>query len=360
MSKHAHVTDLEAAQQRAFKKAKTLQVESVVDWKHQTWYDIPFLQFPIDLRSSQGRQFRKQCGHIQNTTHLKKFTKLLAQIAQQQEKQKHVNICTHLQKIPQATIRTLQKAVRKWWTIRCIEQKGVGFYTPLLWKNQVDPVSLEKLCDLSPVLLFTYRDSQRSVYAFDIRTLWKLVKNKMLTNPFTNEPLPAGVIQRLHLRVEILQKLGYSLCIEDESENASKKKRTLQQKNDANILTISQALDSKGFHTTIEMFTSLNEAQLVKWYRRCEDIWNYRAELTDVDRAKIAPDGNVFPFKASIQSYTNRKNKLIGHITEAMLKLTTTGITDSEQTTGSMYVISALTECCHVFQTSFPHLYQPP
>ena len=179
----------------------------------------------------------------------------------------------------------------------------------------------------------------------------------MLTNPFTKEPFPPCVVKAVKSRILRLGVLGYSVTVEDDRPMT---KLSVRKQNQARILEIAQALDTMGYHITVEMMEALTPQQQVMWYLRCEDIWNYRAELTPSMKARIVPDGNVFPFKSTIKSHISRKSVLSKHVLEAMHKLVTNGITDADKVTGAMYVLGALTECSQAFREAYPLLYQPP
>lgn len=363
--KHAHAPDVWSAVQD---KAKQLCIEEgAIDWQKRIFCDVAFDAFPLDFRSKEGKAFRSKCQHIGNTAKLKRFTLTLAKVVQSATPDTKLppggvvlpspTELAYLSTIPQASLLRLGHLILRWWYKHCCVQKGRTIHIPTVWKNDVEPVTQEALDSIPPPFLFTHIDSQQCAYAFDVRTLHVLFKNQMLTNPFTNEPFASSVVETVKRRVLRLDRMGYSIALEN---NQPKAKLSTQQENKNRILNIVQALDRMGYHITVEMLENLAPQQQVKWYLRCEDIWNYRAELSASVKARIAPDGNVFRMKASIKSYGNRKVQLFKHTLDAMHKLVATGITEADRVTGSMYVLGALTECSTVFRDAFPMLHQPP
>jgi hypothetical protein len=355
--------------------AKRLHVDDTVDWATHTFHSISFGELPRDYRSKEGRELHKKCKHIADVKALKRLTKQL--IAFDIDFPPATAIAYHQATIPtsiptvplrcasdgstdlQASQGRIHTFVASWWRRRTIATKGVGYYTEHLWKNEVDPVSLDSLRTLPKAYLFTHVDATGHVYAFDVRTLCRLLDNKMVTNPFNKEPFGAKTIARVRRRIATLQRLDYSLLMDGEILKVPPKKLTAAQIHDL-ILDVSQALDLMGYHVTVELMDALTPQQLINWYMRCEDIWNFRAELSDSSKARIVPDGRVFEHKSTLKSFAKRKLTLQKHVYEAMRKLVSTGITEADKCTGGIYVISALTECSDVVRETYPGLYQPP
>lgn len=355
--KHKHSTDAWTVVQE---RAKKLCIgEDAIDWHNKTFCDVAFQQFPLDFRSKEGRAFRSKCKNVGNTTQLKRFTVSLAKLVVSSGGACVSPPAVQCDHCPEHTLLRIQRCVARWWMAHNRLQKGVAYAFPSQWKNDVDPVSQASMHTLPKQFVFTYVDSHRCAYAFDIRTLSVLFLNQMMTNPFNKDLFPSSVVQATKHRIIHLTKLGYCVSMEDEKVSASAK-LSLKKQNQACALEIVHALDGLGYHVTVEMLNSLTPLQQIKWYRSCEDIWNHRAELTDASRARIAPGAGVFPLRSTIKSYANRKSTLLKHVLEAMRRLVMTGITDGDKGLGSMYVITALTDCNSVFKDAFPWLVQPP
>ena len=343
--------------------AKKLCVHNHVDWHQQTFYHYSFHELPTDFRSKHGKQLKQLCTAVSDVKQLKRFTQQLKRLADLCPKTEPTSFQN--ENCPKPILNKIGFTVLSWWTRKTIEQKGVGVYLQYQWKNEVDPVSLCDCQSLPKPFLYTYQDSQKHVYAFDIRTLHTMVEQKMYYNPFTKEVLTDQHIDKIIERAQHLEDLGFNLKMDGENGEQpkikSKKitKKTIQQI----ALRISQELDYMGYHVSLEMFMDLEPSQLIKWYIRCEDIWNYRAQLTQEHKNRIVPhvpQGNVFPFKNTIKRYSCRKLRLQKIVFDTIITLITSGVTESEKQTGAIYVLSALTESSGVFFTAFPWLHQPP
>jgi hypothetical protein len=355
--KHKHSTNAWTDVQK--RATKLCIEEGAINWQNRTFCDVAFQQFPLDFRSKEGRMFRNKCKHVSNTSQLKQFTISLAKLDVSSGGtcvSPPVVQCDHC---PEHLLLRIHRCVSRWWMGHNRRQKGCAYAFPSQWKNDVDPISQESMHTIPTQFVFTYVDSHRCAYAFDIRTLNVLFTNQMMSNPFNKELFPSSIIQSTKHRILRLTKLGYGVSMADEKASAFTK-LSLKKQNQARALEIIHALSDLGYHVTVEMLNSLTPHQQIKWYRSCEDIWNHRAELTNANRARIAPGADVFPMKSTIKSYVNRKTALFKHVLEAMQRLIMTGITDGDRGIGSMYVITALTDCDSVFKEAFPWLVQPP
>ena len=79
------------------------------------------------------------------------------------------------------------------------------------------------------------------------------------------------------------EKKGVSLDYQDTSHLLSKEQLFNQK-----VIQIFQKIDELNYNTNIDWFNKLSMYQLKILYRELEDIWNYRAQLTDDTKKNIA------------------------------------------------------------------------
>ena len=112
-------------------------------------------------------------------------------------------------------------------------------------------------------------------------------------NPFTQLELSQKHMKQFQYRVQKLKALNISLLMD--GEEPIKKKRKLCEKDVQQFLIlIVHQLNILGYQITVDMIHGLTLQQMLDWYMQCEDIWNYRAELSPQARVNIYPDGNLF------------------------------------------------------------------
>ncbi len=71
--------------------------------------------------------------------------------------------------------------------------------------NETDPFTLETIKDLSPDLVFSYKNKEQHVYAFGVYELMYHFENNGLYNPLTRESITINVMHRLNHYINRLQ-----------------------------------------------------------------------------------------------------------------------------------------------------------
>ena len=120
---------------------------------------------------------------------------------------------------------------------------------------------------------------------------------------------------------------------------------TEEQKFNQRVLDIFQKINKLGHYSHLEWFTNLSSKKLKVWYKEAEDIFNYRAQLSNSDKKKIVPDGKAFKTRVSdvykIPDYNKKKLQLL--VLNEIENLISSGISESDKYTGSLYVLTAFT-----------------
>ena len=360
-------------------------IASLVDWSNMTIGGVHVTKAStFDFRCEPGRTFRQHFLHVeakilkQAITKMKIISYLLNQTPELQTNfvdwYKSATDVTQLAvtntpttpglvDLPEKLRIRLHALVMGWWTRYTIQAKGIGYYLPHTWSNDVDPVTMDNVnTELPSIYKFMYmcptpRNSKPRVFVFDVRSLYVLFREKHFTNPFDNvEKFDKPAIHRVNVRYTHLKSRGIPLldCTNPPSKRV--KRQTIKER----VVLICAEMDRLDYSTNVEWLLDLNLNQIVRWYQRCEDIWNYRAQLTSDQRRAIAPGlGSVFPSRNRIRR-TRCHSEAMHIMLDAMEKLITTGITEADRVLGVLYTLSALTECSETFREAYSYLYQPP
>ena len=103
-------------------------------------------------------------------------------------------------------------------------------------------------------------------------------------------------------------------------------------------------ISQQGYFCDIKWILSLNLIKLKKLYRNLEDIWNYRAYLTNDIKSRIAPpDGKVYNISVREVYDINDINDIIDLIITETNKFNN-AIENSDKTLGYMYFLIGLGE----------------
>jgi len=241
-----------------------------------------------------------------------------------------------LDEIP--NIVKLQSHIRKWnvkhqYKICCLNQTVTNnlnndsdFLTCNNWKKEI-------------IYFFSYKDESKYYY-FDIRSLYKLIQtdNK---NPYTRNVIPNNVMQNIHKRINYLKACGVPIIIEDDEELNNNTPAGLKR----SIMDIFIDLSSNGFTANPEWFIDMGIYKLKILYRQLEDIWNFRTELSTLNKIKIAPpDGRLFIIRHKNIISINDKYTLQQILVRNIKRLVLDGETSSDRKLGMMYFIIGLSE----------------
>ena len=195
-----------------------------------------------------------------------------------------------------------------------------------------------------------YDDLQKKYYAYDIRSLNNLIHSNYCNCPYTlrifNEEEKENVFKHIHK----LEK--YGIIIEEEillDEN---------QELEMKIKDLFYNINMLDNYTNHEWFLSLNIISLINLYIKAEDIWNYRAMLSQEAKEKIIGNEIIFEIPINIIKYTKSipfMRTILLRIFNAMIS---NGIDINEKKLGAILVLSALVEVSPEAFEAMPHLAQ--
>lgn len=222
--------------------------------------------------------------------------------------------------------------------------------------NENDFLTMEKMIDMPKTQFFSFKDSDGFVYGFDSMSFYQLIYvNKILTNPYTRRDFQSETIDRFCKLIKYASFLKIPLNTVMEKDEV-----TPAQEQELKVVELFQKMNSLGNYADSNWFMQLNNVGLIRYLKELNDIWNYRAQLTDaVKRTICPPHGN--PFRNIRYTRVNYDSDLFILRQELINVLETfinSGIDKDSQTLGSYYALSALTLVSHNASIALPWLYQ--
>jgi len=249
------------------------------------------------------------------------------------------------------SISIIQRLIKKYLQKKN-KLKGPAFYDRTLCTNNEDFYTFVQIEDIEYDYFFSFADEKKCIWGFDIRSLNKLLKNKM-NNPYNRQEIPKKAQDLVKKRLQDIKKFKSILFIEDILNPEQKYKNYL--------LEIFQKIDSLNVAaggTDTKWFDGLTVIQLKNLYKHLEDIWNWRAELTEDQKKDIVPNNNVFTY--SIQYVTalkdKDKRKLQYIILNEFDKLVSSSSNDVSKGLGAYYILIALVEVSYDCANAMPWL----
>jgi hypothetical protein len=253
----------------------------------------------------------------------------------------------------------IQKTLRRSFVQKYINLHGPAYKNRMLCTNDCDFVTMESFDNLSIHQFFSYKDLDGFIYGFDIASIYHLFNNcnnVAVKNPYTRNIIPNMVIKNILklIRLSRAIKTHINLVIEDDTQNISQPKAV-----ELRAFELFQKIDSLGNYSDAQWFLSLNRNQLIKFVRELNDIFTYRAQLTnEIKRNICPPNGNPF-IDLNIFYIQNEEDmtKVKRYILEILEKLVNNGINEDSKSLGSYYVLSALTLVNDTAADALPWLY---
>ena len=304
-------------------------------------------------------------------------------------------INTHFTKSIQAV--KIQRIVRGFFVRLTIKLQGPALRNRTMCVNDTDFYTLEPLSEIENSSFYSYTDSQKFTYGFDLNSLVSLQKktNKML-NPYNREkmsnqivkniksldylvrftytgiaetieqpvvqvrpttsvaPVPSTLINALHNVFNIMDGVPSGQI---QLDNLERLNEIRAQPINTRIQGVFMEMDQLGHYTNSEWFLNLDSRRYYNFYRELYEIWRYRAQMNYMTKR------NICPYEPFISVFPNRPyNELsIEQLREGTLKLIESfiymGIDTDHRNLGAFHILSALTVVSIPARTAMPWLY---
>jgi hypothetical protein len=258
-----------------------------------------------------------------------------------------------------STIIKIQKVFRGHLQKKYNNLHGPAFKKRDICTNESDFLTIEPLNNLSYVQFFSYTDVDGFTYGFDVISLHNLIlkSGNNVKNPYNRNKIPGSVTQNIQslIKMSRILKINIDINIQDVNMDITQQKAL-----ELRILDLFQNINALGNYSDPIWLSSLNKFQLIKFIRELQDIWEFRAQLTnETKRAVCPPHGELFR-NSYLNSLHNEQNiyniqKMILPILE---KLVNSGLEKDNKSLGAYYVLGALTLVNENAASTLPWLFQ--
>jgi len=243
----------------------------------------------------------------------------------------------------------IQSLIRKIFIKKIFYLKGPALYNRNKSINCTDFYSCEDINTINYNYFISYQDIDYKIYSFDIRSLHILICNSQ-NNPYNRNIIPTNIINNSNFLIKFLK--NNNIIVNYPEDNL-----TEQQLFNNKVITTFQKIDQFNYNTNINWFTSLSFSNLKQFWILLEDIWNWRANLTNDDKYKIIQSNIIFKFFYKLKTINNLKI-LQNYILDDINILISNGITHSDTSNGILYVLIALSNISIDCGSSMPWLLQ--
>jgi len=222
--------------------------------------------------------------------------------------------------------------------------------------NDKDFLTFQKINKIPYEQFYSFKDKDNFIYGFDICTIYNMLKNNEYNqNPYNRNPLPVDIYEKIKKIVKMSKNLRIPLKIKLEVND----NLTSEKKLELRAIEVFQKIDQFGYITESSWITSLNRNRCVRFMRELDDVWNYRAQITNDTKIKICPNGTPF-YGINIHAIASTKTDLYlkNTILNIIEKLITSGIDEESRSLGCMYALGTITIISSSAAASLPWLYE--
>jgi hypothetical protein len=253
------------------------------------------------------------------------------------------------------------KIIQKMWRTQVgflrFSKQGPITVCPELSKNTNDLCTLEPVASIPLLYRWSYADSNKNLWLFDIRSISMMRSQDTSThinNPYTREALPTKALESFLQRCSQLRSHKYCLLHVNDID------LTQEQLWYQNLLDVSMKYDALGYHISLNWLDKLSVSEAYILYIELMDLWSYRLQISRTLKHQIVPDWNkeeqlLFKWNPSeLQSRRDRmwwQKNIVG-----LLDRFVSAKEKEHKTLGALYAMTAFALACPHVRESYPWL----
>jgi len=240
----------------------------------------------------------RQCANIKSKKHPDvqcKYTATNGEFCSRHSKNPHrfqEIIPLNLKKSSKKEIQAANIIQKMWRRRVCFlrfYKQGPLVVCPDLSENQTDICTLESVASIPLLYRWSYADSSKHLWLFDVRSLSMMRSQDIktqLTNPYTREPIPAKALDSFLRRCTQLRSHKYCLLHINDID------LTPDQLWFQTLLDVSMKYDALGYHISLDWLNNLTVSESFLLYYELWDLWSYRLQLPRSLKHQVVPDWN--------------------------------------------------------------------
>lgn len=214
---------------------------------------------------------------------------------------------------------------------------------------------MEPLAQIPQVFFFSYADSNKHIWGFDIRSLLQILsQGKTLENPYTRQAFQDSTVVKFRRRLDWLRNRKFALLYGLEEIV------TPEQEWNHKVLDIFMKIESLGYLLSTAWFHELELKDHQDFYRALHQLWFWRLGLSNSQKDEICPghqsNNNRLFRKAPDEAvrvhkelkWWKKQNLAIIH------SLITRGTNKGNRALGAMYVVMGLVSVCDQAAEAYP------
>lgn len=222
--------------------------------------------------------------------------------------------------------------------------------------NELDFCTMEKIQDIPYTQFISFKDNNGLIYGFNILSMYNLLlQNNKLENPYTKKLLENKIFKNLLALIRYSKILNVNISLNFSNLRLDNESDNLNLR----IISIFHEINLLGNYSNSSWFNSLSKDSLMVFINELMDVWNYRANLSDIVKFEICPPrGNPFRNNICVDMYLQNYLTIKKICVNIIESLVTKGIDHDSRALGAYYVLACLTLVNDDAAIAMPWLYQ--
>lgn len=252
-------------------------------------------------------------------------------------------------------VRRLQTFWRRWSSINRYKRQGPSANIKEISQNTTEVYSLEPITTIPSFFFFSFADSKKCIWSFDIRSLSHLVTQETdIQNPYTRDPIPSTVLNKVHERIIWLRARKYSILYTNDEV------LTQQQIWNQKVLDVFFKMEHLGYRASCRWFDGLTIEDHEDFYTNLYLIWYVKLGLTKQEKEAVIPGYQV----GTTRLFKNIPDKIVGKPHDLkwwrrtnlnlILVFLTRATQKSQQSLGALYVLMSLVQVVPQAADAYP------
>ena len=257
----------------------------------------------------------------------------------------------------------IQRAWRQYLFKEYNALRGPARFKRHICVNETDFFTIDDIKDIPYEQFYSFKDIDDMVYGFDMMSIYNLFDKgyDKVTNPYNRNPFPKMVKKNMMKIIWFSRifKDNIQLMMNNEAPSADTPIQQQQQNIEQRIISLFHDIDILGNYTNANWFISLGLHALIRFMVELNDIWTYRANLSEQVRREICPNHRELFRGMQTTDLHSLTIPILHNISlTTMEMLVKTGLNNDSRCLGANYVLCALTIVSPDAAIALPWLYQ--
>lgn len=234
--------------------------------------------------------------------------------------------------------------------------RGPARFNRRLCVNETDFFTMDELTAIPYNQFFSFQDDDGMIYGFDMLSIYTLFHkgvDSKTANPYNRNILAKNI------KKNVLKLIWFSRLFKEEIDVNFQEVEIEMPSLSSRSITLFHDMDILGNYTNVIWFTSLSHTAVVRFIVELNDIWSYRANLSDNVKREICPNHRDLFRMMYMMDIRSVALPIIQDIALTIMEmLVRDGINRDSRALGANFVLCALTLVNPEAANALPWLFQ--